>query len=271
MYLVDSTGRKVVHFFTYSFDIFKLMYATFRTAIFYQSQGYRTVINVVCAQIYFTGVQALTLVSILAIATGGIVVLQSASQFNILNANGNFLGQIMVLISVREVGPLLTALIVVARSGTAVASELGSLKVNREIEALETMAINPLSYIVFPRILGGIISVVCLSLYFVFASIFGGYLVTAFFHGAPLDYYISSIARAFTMDDVFLFLIKNIFSGCIIFAVSCYQGLSVRQGSHEVPQVTTRAVMDSIIYVLIFNFSITFVYYFKNLMQLGVL
>src|SRR5690606_35674705 len=115
------------------------------------------------------------------LASGAIVILQSSVNFSLLGG-GTLLGDLMVGIIIRELAPLLTALIVIARSGTAVASEIGNMRVNREIEALEAMGIHPLSYIVFPRLMGGVVSVVCLAVYFVLIAALGGFFVTIPLH-----------------------------------------------------------------------------------------
>lgn len=267
---VDSIGRSFLGHFIYTYKVFMMVYLSAREAIFYQVQGMRTVFGVVSAQIYFTGFQALPIVTVLALAAGGIVILQSSAQLNFLGG-AERIGEILIVVIVREVGPLLTALIVVARSGTAVASELGNMKVNREIDALEVMGINPLSYIVFPRVIGGIISVICLAFYFSFISLVGGFFITRLLHDLPFVFYIDSLSQAFSKEDVLLFIVKNTFSGGIIFAVSCFQGLSVNQSPHEVPQATTSAVMKSIIYVIAFNLIVTIIYYLSELMKLGVI
>src|SRR4051812_13121403 len=240
---LQTMGRWVLSPIEYTLEVFLMIYLSFRAAFFDNSQGLRTVFSVVSAQIYFTGFQALPLISVLALASGSIVILQSSSNLSLLGG-GAILGDLMVAIIVRELAPLLTALIVIARSGTAVASEIGNMRVNREIEALEVMGIHPLSYVVFPRLMGGIVSVVCLSIYFVVVACMGGYLVSNFLHELPFAYYADSLARAFAGPDIGLFFLKNTFSGAIIFMISCYQGLMVKQSPHEVPQVTTKAVVN---------------------------
>ena len=265
----DSMGRQFLGSIRYTLEVLQMVYLSVRAAIFDQSQGLRTVFGVVSAQIYFTGWQALPLVSVLALATGGIVILQSAAQLSILGGQ-SMLGNLLVVIVVREVGPLVTALIVIARSGTAVASELGNMRVNREIEALEVMGINPLSYIVFPRLVGGVVSVLCLAFYFNVVAIFGGFLVTRALNDMPFSFFIDTLANATTVEDIGLFLLKNGFSGVIIFVVSCYQGMLVKQSSHEVPQVTTKAVVNSVIYVVSFNLLVTTFFYLNQLMKLGL-
>ena len=267
---IDNMGRSVINTQLYTWEILKMVYLSMRAALVDHSQGWRTIFGVISAQIYFTGWQALPLISVLAIATGAIVVLQTSLQLSLLGGAG-LVGNMMIVIIVREVGPLLTALIVIARSGTAVASEIGTMRVNKEIEALETMGIHPLSYIVFPRIMGGVISVLCLAFYFDFIAVMGGFVVTKFVHDIPFAFYTDSLAQAFTTDDIFVFFLKNGFSGMIIFVICCYQGLLVKLGPHEVPQVTTKAVVNSVIYVVCFNAIVTALFYLNQLIALGIL
>lgn len=267
---IDQWGRDVLHVVEYTLSVLAMIYLSFRAAVFDQAQGFRTIVSVVSAQIYFTGFQALPLVTLLALASGSVVIMQSTAQLSLLGG-GDMIGNLLVVVIVREISPLLTALVVIARSGTAVASEIGNMRVNKEIEALESVGINPLSYIVFPRLLGGVISVLCLAFYYILVSLIGGFLVTKMVHGMPFDFYAQSLAQAFAAEDVALFLLKNTFSGLIIFMVCCYQGLLVKQGPHEVPQVTTKAVVNSIIYVVCFNLIVTTLFYLNQLMRLGLI
>ncbi len=267
---VDSVGRRALSGLEYTASVLMMVYLSIRAAIFDQAQGLRTVFSVVSAQIYFTGWQAMPLISVLALASGGIVILQSSAQLSLIG-NAGMVGNLMIVIILRELGPLITALVVIARSGTAVASEIGNMRANREIEALEAMGINPLSYIVFPRIVGGVISVLCLAFYFNVISVLGGFMVTRFLHEISFTFYTDSLAQALTLEDVGLFLLKNGFSGMIIFVVSCYQGMLVQSSAHEVPQVTTMAVVNSIIYVTVFNMIVTTLFYLNQLMQLGLI
>ncbi len=262
-------GRRALAPLEYTLEVLLLIYLSFRAVIFDQAQGWRSVLSVVSAQIYFTGFQALPLISILALACGSIVIMQSSSHLSLLGG-GAMIGDLMVAIVVRELAPLLTALMVIARSGTAVASEIGNMRVNREIEALEVMGIHPLSYVVFPRLLGGIVSVICLAVYFVIIATLGGYFIVNLLYGLPFAFYAESLARAFTSADISLFLLKNAFSGAIIFVISCYQGFLVKQSPHEVPQVTTKAVVNSVIYVVLFNMTVTVLFYLSRLSALGV-
>lgn len=266
----DQIGSKVFDFFEYFKAVALMIYLSCRSAYFDRKQGFRQIVSVISAQIYFTGWQALPLITVLALAAGTIAILQSSAQLNLLGGS-SMVGNILVVIIVRELGPLITALIVIARSGTAVASEIGNMRVNREIEALEVMGIHPLSFIVFPRLIGGVISVLCLAFYFNLIALLGGYAVSRAITDLPFWYYLDSLVLALSFDDLFLFLAKNTFSGLIIFVVACQQGLSVQSSSHEVPQVTARAVVHSIVAVTGFNVLVTILFYLNQLLKLGIL
>lgn len=267
---VDRLGRTITSNVEYTGRVLLMVYLSLRATFLDQAQGLRTIFSVISAQIYFTGFQALPLITVLALASGGIVILQSSTQLHLFGGT-EMIGNLLVVIVVRELGPLMTALVVVARSGTAVASEVGNMRANREIEALESMGINPLSFIVFPRLIGGVISVVCLAFYFTIIALIGGFLLTKMINDLPMNFYLDSLANAIAFEDLWLFLLKNIFSGVIIFVVSCYQGLSVKRSPTEVPVVTTQAVVNSIIYVVVFNLTVTSLFYLSQLIKLGVL
>src|SRR5690606_20429928 len=101
--------------------------------------------------------------------------------------------------------------------------------------------------------------------YFIYIAIIAGFVVAKLFLNVPFHFYAESLAQAFTFEDVYLLLLKNLFSGAIIFTVCSYQGMLVKQGPHEVPQVTTKAVVNSIIYVVGFNLAVTTLYYLNRL------
>jgi phospholipid/cholesterol/gamma-HCH transport system permease protein len=102
-------------------------------------------------------------------------------------------------------------------------------------------------------------------------ALIGGFFLTKFLHGMPFNFYSESLTRAFAREDVYEFLLKNSFSGMIIFVVCCYQGLSVKKSPHEVPQVTTQAVVKCVIYVTVFNLAVTALFYLSKLRDLGVI
>lgn len=267
--MVDRIGQQISYNIQYTYQLFLLTYLSFRSTLIGEAQGWRTVFGVVSAQIYFTGWQAMPLIGFLALGSGAIVALQSIMQMTFFGGV-DFIGKFMLMIVVRELGPLLTALIVIARSGTAVASELGSMQVNKEIDSLKSMGINPMSFVIFPRLLGGVISVICLAFYFVMFAIFAGAVTCRMIKGVPFDVYFTSLSQAVGLGDIFVFGIKNLMSGLLIFAVCCHQGLQVKKSPHEIPQVTTKAVVKSTVYVLVFNTLMTLYFYLDYIVGLGL-
>jgi phospholipid/cholesterol/gamma-HCH transport system permease protein len=266
----DEIGRKFTSAIRYTLSIWFMVYVSLRSGFSRKNhKSFSEILRVVGTQIYFTGWQGLPLISMLALITGTLVIIQSANQLSKVGG-GAMLGNLLVILVVRELAPLITALVVVARSGTAVASELGNMKVHHEIEALESMGIDPSSYIVFPRLVGGVISVVCLALYFCVVALLGGFVISQFIYPISFSFYIDGIAFAFGSEDVWLFLVKNLFSGGMIFTIACYQGLLVKQSVTEVPQVTTKAVVNSIMYTVAFNGLVSLTVYLKNLKELGL-
>jgi phospholipid/cholesterol/gamma-HCH transport system permease protein len=270
IFVIDRIGQRVINNIHFISELLLLTYLSFRSTLIGQTQGWRTLFSVVSAQIYFTGWQAMPLIGFLAMGAGVLVALQAIMQMTLLGGV-NYIGHFMLMVVVREIGPLLTALIVIARSGTAVASELGSMQVNKEIDALKTMGINPLSFVIFPRLVGGVISVLCLAFYFILFAALSGAVVCRLLKGIHFDVYFTSLAQAAGFADVLVFVIKNLVSGLIIFSVSCYQGLKVERSPHEIPQMTTQAVVNSTVYVLVFNFLITLYFYLESIMNLGIL
>lgn len=253
---IDNIGKEAFNFCRYFRDLFLFIYLSFRSTVTLKFRGLRPILFTLVSQIYFTGCLALPLITFIALATGSIIVLQSTAQLSILGSQ-EMMGKILVVTIIRELGPLLTALIVIARSGTAVASELGNMQVNKEIESLRTMSIDPLSYVVFPRIMAGIICMMCLAFYFNGTALLGGYFVSHIVNDLSFSFFLEVLAEAISPYDFSLNLFKNAVSGLIIFSIATDSGLKVQNGPHEVPVASTRAVVNSIMAVVTFNLSVT--------------
>jgi phospholipid/cholesterol/gamma-HCH transport system permease protein len=257
---MDARGASLIRVISGMREVFVMSYGAFRESWFNDSQGRRSILGVILSQVYFTGVEAFFLVTILGAVLGAVVILNVSALSFI--ADIRLLAQILVVIIVRELGPLLISLILIARSGTAIAAELGNMKINHEIDALKSMAINPLSYIVYPRLVGGVVSIVCLTFYFNVVALVGGFAVSKLFHNIPYSLYLNALADTLTARDVGFFLSKNILNGATLFSICCYQGLQVQESPHEVPQATTRAVMHSISAVGITTLIASAIFYF---------
>ena len=212
----------------------------------------RTVRNVLARQILFTGFQATRFVATLALLVGISVVVQVQVWTAALGQKA-LLGPILVMVIIRELGPLLTNFIVIARSGTAMATELASMRVHREVEVLDAQGIDPFIYLVVPRVTGAAISVFCLAVIFIGVSILSG-LASGILLGAntgtPWQFF-DSVFGAIQPADVLNLLAKTLIPGMLMGAICCVEGLSIRGIATEVPQAATRAVVKSIMALFI--------------------
>ena len=165
------------------------------------------------------------------------------------------------MIITKELGPMLTAFIIIVRSGSAIAAELGNMVVSHEIEAYTSIGINPISYLVVPRFLGVTLSMVILTLYFNFFGLFASFLFTQLFVSIPFDEYFQNLLLELNLTDIVYSLVKSVAFGMIISIVSSYQGFKVKYASTEIPQVVIKAGVQSIalcfianvIFIIIFN------------------
>jgi len=253
-------SKKIFSFFNYLFDLFFLLYLTGKVFFLAPSQGKRIVRRITLNQIIFTGIDALLIVTIIALSLGVIVIVQAVPQLSKVGAV-NLIGKILVLAIVRELSPLLTAFLVISRSGSAMATEIGTMKISNEIDVLEVMGINPLHLIIFPRIVGCLVAMFCLTLYFNFISILGGFIISALLVKAKFYTFFNSLISALTVQDIFICLLKSLVFGLTVSLISCYHGLVVRISPTEIPQQTTRAIVNSIIFTIIFNGMVTVLTY----------
>jgi phospholipid/cholesterol/gamma-HCH transport system permease protein len=215
---------------------------------------------VLLRQILFTGVEALSLVFMIGLSIGGIIIIQGNSILDNFGQS-QLVYRILILIITREVGPVLTAFLIIARSGTAISTELGNMVVSHEVEALDSIGISPVSYLVVPRVLGVIISLFCLSIYFNIAGLFGGFLVANFVQPLSFVDFITNLMSTLTIADIVISQVKSLTFGFLIALIACYQGLKVNFARTEVPIRAIKAVVYSLTWVFIFDIIITIISY----------
>jgi phospholipid/cholesterol/gamma-HCH transport system permease protein len=208
------------------------------------------------------GNRSLPLVGLILLLVGMILALQSAYQlrrFGALELVAN-----LVAISVtRELAPLLTAIVVAGRVGSAIAAELGTMRVNEEVDALVVMGIDPVSFLVVPRLLGLMIAMPCITALSDVLGILGGFLVAVFaFDLAPLGYLRASL-DALVLEDVWGGLLKALLFAMVLGLVGCERGFSVRGGPEQVGRATTSAVVVSIVLVIVVDLALTAILYVR--------
>ena len=193
------------------------------------------------------GLRLLPMFLFISSALGLVVIGQTVSWLTRVGAI-NFLGTVMVIVVVRELGPLVTALLVLARIGTANVIELGTARAMGEVEALEALGIDPVHYLVVPRVIGMALGVFALTVYLILGALLSGYL-WAFLQDVPLrpgDYF-RQLASALSGLDFALLAVKTLAFGFIIALVTCYHGLAQPLRLEEVPRATVAAVAQSVI------------------------
>jgi phospholipid/cholesterol/gamma-HCH transport system permease protein len=222
----------------------------------------RPVRNVLARQILFTGYEATRFVSLLALLVGFSVVLEAQVALRKFGQSG-LLGPILVMVLIREVGPLLTNFIVIGRSGSAMATELASMKVNGEVRVLDAQGLDPFLYLVMPRVLGTAISIFCLTVIFVAVAFLSGFasgLLLGAQTGGP-GVFVDSVFSSMTQADVLNLLLKSFVPGLLTGAICCTEGLSVKGAVTEIPQAATRALVRSTVALFVTSALISLVTY----------
>ncbi|MDD5686848.1 MAG: ABC transporter permease [Elusimicrobia bacterium] len=252
--------KNVVSVFDFFSDNITLFIFSIKSLFSKNKKGKILISNLTKSQIYFTGVQSFLLVSLVALMLGGVTIVQSVTQLSKINAE-QFIGKILVLVIVRELGPVFTALIVIGRSASAIATEIGNMSISKEIEAMESMGVDPLRYIMIPRLLGMVISLILLTVYFNMVGIFGGLLVAKITLSTSLNILFNNIISTITYTDMLVSFLKSLGFGIIIATISVYQGFKVKISLTEVPQAATKAVVNSLLGSFIFNSILTVLFY----------
>jgi phospholipid/cholesterol/gamma-HCH transport system permease protein len=199
------------------------------------------------------GVRSLPVVIITAMFTGGILALQSYSSFKRFDAE-SLIGTMVAIALCRELSPVLTGLIVSGRVGSAMAAELGTMRVTEQIDALYTLAVNPIHYLIVPRFLSSLIMLPLLTMLADALGIFGGFFVaTQIFHLNP-TVYIRASFDFLEWQDVYSGLIKAAIFGVIIAVIGCYNGFYTKGGAEGVGKSTTSAVVRSMMIILIMDY-----------------
>jgi len=216
--------------------------------------------RILIMQILFTFVYALGITTLLALAIGAAVNIIGAPMLTIISQE-HLIYSILIIIITRELGPLLTAFIVIARSATAIATEIAGMVVSHEVEAYISIGVDPIEHLAVPRFLGVTISLVLLNIYFSFFGLAGSYLVAQIFNHTSMEYYFSSLLQFLKVQDILLSLIKSISFGVIISIGAVIQGFSVERARTEVPIAGLKAVSSAFALCIIVNVLLSALYY----------
>ncbi len=216
----------------------------------------------VIQQALFIGVDALGIIALLSMILGLILALQSAAQLRQFGAN-IFVADLMAVSMVTEMGPILTAIILAGRSGSSIASEIATMQVTEEIDALKMMAINPIRYVVVPKFHAITICIPLLVTASTLIGIFGGLIIAVTYLDLSATVFIDRVFEVLTLRDAIIGLGKSYFFAWVIVIIGSYYGFNVKGGAEGVGKVTTQAVVASIFWVIILDAINSLIFYFN--------
>ena len=253
MKVLDDVGRGTINAFAYAGGAAELLGDAFRFII-----GFRIRLRETLDQAYLLGVQSVSIVVLTSLFTGMVFSLESAVQA-VQYGVGNLVGGAVAFSSARELGPMLSAVVVAGRTGAAIAAELGSMVVTEQVEALQALGLSPTRMLVVPRLVALIFMLPLLTILADIISIIGGMWVAGIYAHISQESFIASARQALVFGDVLKGLFKSVIFGAIIAIIGAYQGLQTRGGAAGVGKATTGAVVTAIILIFIFNFTLSYV------------
>jgi phospholipid/cholesterol/gamma-HCH transport system permease protein len=253
-------GRQFMHFFAHLYKMSNLgkeaLYWTLIAPLKGKGLRWRSTID----QMVLIGVNSIPIVAVICFFVGLILAMQSAYQLERFGAS-IYVADLVGVSMTREMGPLLTAIIIAGRSGSAIAAEIGTMKVYEEVDALRTMGFNPTKFLVVPRLLALLIMLPCLTLIADFVGIGGGFFFAIFSLKISFVRFLNQTIEALVFKDLVTGLIKTIVFAVIIAKVGCYQGFSVRGGAEGVGKATTNSVVSSIFLIILADLICTMLFY----------
>ncbi len=254
--MIEDLGKRVVNLIRYLGGTFTLFIQTlFWIAVppFKSKQGFEQMAKI--------GVDSLPISTLTSFFLGVVLAFQSAYQMQKVSAE-MYIPSLVSISMTREIGPVLTALVVAGRIGASIAAELGSMKVTEQIDALESLATNPVKYLVAPRFIALFTMLPLLTVCADVTGIFGGYIVSVYKLGLSHSMYIKMAFEPLYLKDIFTGLFKTLVFACIICVVSCFEGMRVTGGAEGVGSATTRAVVTSFIMIIASDALFTVIFYF---------
>ena len=229
-------------------------------SVFSRSRSFKTDSRNIILQTFFTGVEIFPILFIVATLFGTVVIIEVITMMGKMGFS-DVVGSLIVVVIIRELGPILTAFLIAGRSGSSLTTYIGSMVINSEVDALATMGVDPIRFLVMPGLIGGCVAMVIMNIFFSLSAIVGGFFVTKlaiFLSGNVLNiqltwsYLSSEILNAILWWDDFLFIIlKPLIFGAIITTNACYQALNIPRDMRQVPKAVSRSVIKSFLYVVI--------------------
>lgn len=203
------------------------------------------------------GVESFGVTALTSLFTGMVLALQAGNTIGNIFGDPIFVGTIVAFSLIRELGPVLTGVVISGRAGAAVTAQIGTMAVTEQIDALYTLGTNPIRYLVIPRMVGFMFTMPILTLFSNIFGILGGYLVAVYALGVPGEVYLNDITSFMGVSDFMHGFIKSFIFAFMIGTVCCYKGISTRGGAEGVGKSTTGAVVTTIVLILVLDYFLT--------------
>jgi phospholipid/cholesterol/gamma-HCH transport system permease protein len=258
--MAGSCGRWIIQKLVRLGELLGFFVVCLKTTLRYRHTGQRLMARTFVQQIYFTGVQSLELICLIAVLVGGLVVIQGIAQLTRVGSR-EVLASLLTVVIIREVGPLLTAVVVILRSGSAIAIEMGYMTVLGEIESIEMQGIDPLHFLAIPRLVGVTVAVVCLIVFFNVVSIIGGFVAAWALVDIPFWALFYDLARAVNGIDLIVGSVKALMFGLTIALVCMFHGFRTGDAITNIPPQVSSAMVDCFILCTFFNVLISALFY----------
>ncbi|MGE5624675.1 MAG: MlaE family ABC transporter permease [Bacillota bacterium] len=246
--IVGWTGRRTLSVGGYVLDLSLFVAHAFRDWARSGRVFNRATLQTLYGQVIFTGVDALPLVTFLGLAVGLSITSQMLKLATALGSESDVARLLTNIVGV-ELSSILTAIVLIGRSGSAIAVDLGSMKLRGEVEGLELLGIDVNEFFVTPRIIGAAVAQFTLAVYFALIALFGGVFLNDLLTPGSSTHQLAKLAEAIGPEQTILFMIKNLLFGVIIAGTACYHALKVRTSTTEVPQQTQRAIVTGLVLV----------------------
>jgi phospholipid/cholesterol/gamma-HCH transport system permease protein len=257
-FTVSLIGEKLIDIVTFSGFTIMLMLKSFYYLKYLHRRG-----GEVIRQMYYAGVKTFIVISIVALFTGMILTLQTGLAMRTYHME-DMVGGILIATLTKEMGPFSAAIILIASVGSTMAAEIGTMKVSEEIDALNLMSINPIYYLVMPRVVALAVMLPIATIYVIALGVVGGALIASSQLNISFENYYYRVIEALHFKDVYVGLFKSFVFGIMISSVSCAQGLRATNGVIGVGKATRDSVVASFLLVLIIGYYITALFYRIN-------
>ena len=248
-------------------------------SLFNKSRSFKTDSRNIILQTFFTGVEIFPILFVVATLFGTVVIIEVITMMGKMGF-GDVVGGLMVVVIIRELGPILTAFLIAGRSGSSLTTYIGGMVINSEVDALATMGVDPVRYLVMPGLIGGAIATFIMNIVFSTSAICAGFLMTkaaiavtgnAFNLQLTWDYLSTEILNAMSFTDFIFIIVKPIVFGCIITTNACYQAMNIPRDIRQVPKATGRSVIKSFFYIVcadVFLSLFYFIDYFNEISKI---